>query len=740
MDAFKALRGTDALAGLPARARDLVERCPETWQPGWLEARALLELERPAEARAGFERARDIATLADDPVGVARAADQLGWIAYGGGALTEGRAHYDTAIAAAARAGRSDLEGFARNNLAGLLMDSGDFAGAGDQLVLAEQALVRAGRADAALGLAYNRATLLLELGDAVAARATLERVHGEAGAAGDAWTVDASAVVLGNLHLALRQPAQARVWHETVTNAFDDLYLLARLGLGRAALDEGRNEDALLLLQAAAEGATRQERLFAGMTEVFLTEAELRVGRTDAAEGRLSRWIKPPDATDVPAEIAAGARWMLGRVRLEQGRPDEALALLTAAVDMLEAQGAALDPLYEGLRFLRQRRDPYVDMAVALATARDVGADREARVLRVISRAKARGLQRALHEAAGQEGADLDRVQRGLIEGELLLDYLIGDERGIVLAVTPSVRRAVPIAGRRQLGSSLADFRGSLTGAGPDSGGAGRRVRDALLEPVQALLSPVRRLYVVPDGELALIPFEALPGEGGGYLGDHLEIALLPLAGVPERRATERAPLLLAGQPVFGAGAAFAELPWSAFELSRLRERWGPGRTTLLSGAELTPAGLAALDLSSFRTLHLATHAVASTVDPRRCGVVLSGGELLGLDSILKLDLDRTLVVLSACRTGEGELIPGEGIVGLGWAFLRAGASAVVTSLWGVDDAVSARLMVAFHRRLEEGADPVAALAGARREIAEKEGDPTLWAPFVIVLRPEIR
>ena len=77
--------------------------------------------------------------------------------------------------------------------------------------------------------------------------------------------------------------------------------------------------------------------------------------------------------------------------------------------------------------------------------------------------------------------------------------------------------------------------------------------------------------------------------------------------------------------------------------------------------------------------------------------------------------------------------------MVGLVWAFLRAGASAVVTSLWGVDDAVSARLMVAFHERLAAGDDPVSALAVARRATAEREPDPALWAPFVIVVRPEV-
>jgi CHAT domain-containing protein len=183
--------------------------------------------------------------------------------------------------------------------------------------------------------------------------------------------------------------------------------------------------------------------------------------------------------------------------------------------------------------------------------------------------------------------------------------------------------------------------------------------------------------------------------------------------------------------------GAGEPELPWSAYEASKIRDAWGPSRTTLLVGADYTLEGIRKADPQRFRTLHLASHAVASTVDPRRCGVVLSKGEMLGVDTVRTLRMHGALVVLSGCRTGEGELIPGEGIVGLGWSFLVAGADAVVASRWSVDDAVSARLMVAFHRGLASGLDPVEALGRASRETAREHPDPSYWAPFAIVVRP---
>lgn len=135
---------------------------------------------------------------------------------------------------------------------------------------------------------------------------------------------------------------------------------------------------------------------------------------------------------------------------------------------------------------------------------------------------------------------------------------------------------------------------------------------------------------------------------------------------------------------------------------------------------------------------MHFATHAEASSVDPGRCAVRLSRGEPLGIDAIARLDWQGDLVVLSACQSGEGEVVPGEGVVGLTWAFLRAGASEVVASLWRVDDVAASELMVAFHRELDGETDAATALARAQREVRARRGHPAYWAPFVLTLRAE--
>jgi CHAT domain-containing protein len=248
----------------------------------------------------------------------------------------------------------------------------------------------------------------------------------------------------------------------------------------------------------------------------------------------------------------------------------------------------------------------------------------------------------------------------------------------------------------------------------------------------------------VVPDRELALVPFTTLPLEAPErdgwpvFLGERHETAFLPLAWRPAEDEPARLPVLLAGDPIPGSESAFPRLLRADEELRRLGAVWPSPHTMSLRGDDLTATALGAGSLARYRTIHLATHAVASSLDPSGCALILSRGERLGLDALSRLSLGPALVILSACRTGEGEVVPGEGLIGLGRAFLAAGARAVVVSLWSVEDRAAADTMVSFHRHLREGADPVQGLARACREAAARGDHPAYWAPFTVLLSPE--
>jgi CHAT domain-containing protein len=148
--------------------------------------------------------------------------------------------------------------------------------------------------------------------------------------------------------------------------------------------------------------------------------------------------------------------------------------------------------------------------------------------------------------------------------------------------------------------------------------------------------------------------------------------------------------------------------------------------------------------DLSQYRFIHLATHGLLNTVHPELSGVVLSlfdenGADTNGflrLNDIFNLNLPAELVVLSACETGLGKDVQGEGLVGLTRGFMYAGAKRVVVSLWNVNDSATAELMTKFYQQmLEKGVNPVAALRAAQLEMMKTQAwkAPYYWAAFVV-------
>src|SRR5579863_551393 len=147
---------------------------------------------------------------------------------------------------------------------------------------------------------------------------------------------------------------------------------------------------------------------------------------------------------------------------------------------------------------------------------------------------------------------------------------------------------------------------------------------------------------------------------------------------------------------------------------------------------------------LSQYRIVHFATHALLDSKNPELSGLVLSlvdkrgqpQNGFLDLEQIYNLNLPADLVVLSACDTGLGREIRGEGLIGLSRGFMYAGASRVMASLWSVDDEVTSELMARFYKSLEQDRmSPAAALRAAQIEVA-KDGrwsSPYYWAGFQI-------
>jgi CHAT domain-containing protein len=168
----------------------------------------------------------------------------------------------------------------------------------------------------------------------------------------------------------------------------------------------------------------------------------------------------------------------------------------------------------------------------------------------------------------------------------------------------------------------------------------------------------------------------------------------------------------------------------------------WGTGLKAVGFGANrqrvLGP------ELANYRVVHFATHGMINNEHPELSGIVLSLFDqdgrsqdgFLRLHDIYNLHLPADLVVLSACSTGLGKDVRGEGLISLTRGFMYAGASGVVASLWKVDDQATAHLMKLFYEGMfQKGLTPVAALREAQLEMSHQKPwqSPFYWAGFVI-------
>lgn len=265
------------------------------------------------------------------------------------------------------------------------------------------------------------------------------------------------------------------------------------------------------------------------------------------------------------------------------------------------------------------------------------------------------------------------------------------------------------------------------LISRGADDGGTqqplvelGSALHEVLLGPAQQRLEPGRRLLIVPDAELYALPFAALVTDAAPeprYLIEERALSsvqsLTLHAELKDRRPSTASIDLVAvadsgGAPHgdFRAAGSRSALPGARREVDYLRHLYAGRRAHFLSGAGASEAEV--IDASRHaRLLHFAVHAGPDPEEPLDAWLEIADGrELLQAWEIIEnMDLPASLVALSACETGAGQLVDGEGMISLARAFHTAGARNVVATLWRVPDESTAVLMHEFHTRLLDGA-----------------------------------
>jgi CHAT domain-containing protein len=343
-----------------------------------------------------------------------------------------------------------------------------------------------------------------------------------------------------------------------------------------------------------------------------------------------------------------------------------------------------------------------------------------------------------AAHEELKLQRADIRAVvpaelMSRLPDRETALAEFATTEDGMVLFVIAreGVRSYTLKLEISRLAKDVAQFRDELAARDVNYHDLSRSLYATLLGPATAQIAGKQTIVIVPDGPLWKLPFQALETPAGKFLIEERAVFYAPsLTVLHETLALKR--------PTGAARALVITGPASADgkqETSGLRQIYGAARTTVYSGSEATAARLRN-EAAGYQVLHLATHGVFQDRSPMLSYLVLAEHRTLDASEMMELPLRANLVVLSACETGRGEAVNGEGLLGMSWALLVAGSPATVASQWQVDSRSTTKLMLAFHRGLKDGAAKGEALRNATLSLMHA-GDyrhPFYWAAFALV------
>ena len=363
--------------------------------------------------------------------------------------------------------------------------------------------------------------------------------------------------------------------------------------------------------------------------------------------------------------------------------------------------------------------------------------AERAGRLERKLSALRLRHVGPA--EEAGGQAADVRAPTRGS-HGQVLAFHVVGTDI-LVFAIHGGVVAARRLRGVLDRLHGLLDDLSDQWGRILLAPGVGLRNTDVLLRsseitlaelhalliaPLTDLLAPGDDLRVVSDGRMGAIPFHAL-FDGREYLNERWALTVAPTldAALSMDTAIDLA------EPALVVAIADSSAP-AVEEEARIVADLLPS-ATVLSGAAATCDAFAAAAAGS-RVIHLACHGVFSPGNPLFSRLRL-GDRWLTTAEIVRLDLDGALVILSACESGaHGRMVEP---VGLGWAFLAAGAAGVFVSQWAVHDDAALSMMAALYRELAAGHTASHAVRRARLSVAEQYPHPCFWAPFSYLASP---
>ena len=342
-----------------------------------------------------------------------------------------------------------------------------------------------------------------------------------------------------------------------------------------------------------------------------------------------------------------------------------------------------------------------------------------------------------------------------------VLLFYWLGEKQSYLWAIAARKTSLFPLPPASQINAAVARYRKAL--AGPEdvlvsANEDGRWLYRTLIAPAQSLLQcsagvppascrqdgGATKIFLIPDGSLNNLNFETLIVSEpkphywieDATIADASSLRVLAASHSTQKKRARH--LLLIGDSIAPA-KEYPELPKAAVQMESVARHFPAGEQRVLARERATPAAYLGSNPEQFSYIHFVAHGTASRLSPLDSAIVLSRGgaendsfKLYARD-VIRHRLRAELVTISACYGAGERAYSGEGLVGLSWAFLRAGAHNVIAALWEATDVSTEQLMSKFYDELDKGASPDAALRTAKLSLLHGGAfhNPFYWAPF---------
>jgi CHAT domain-containing protein/Tfp pilus assembly protein PilF len=555
-----------------------------------------------------------------------------------------------------------------------------------------------------------------------------------------------------GNAHYRLRDRTRA-------ADAFRRSLAIARelgdrprtaelLGnLAIVALDQRQLDTAQALVAEALQIKTAIGGDAAAIQFSRMTEGQIKAAAGDgaAAERAYREVLASPDAD---RDLRWDARAALAELRMANGQPVEADAEFQRAFAIIEASAADVQRTDHKLSFYSRFddfQDAYVEFLVGRGDIR--------RALEVADRGRAHLLREKLQDGLPAPALTASQFQQlAGAQNAAILFYWLAPSRSFVWTVSRNGIALAVLPGEDAIAAHVDAYqRLVLRSRDPlaETAADARWLYDTLVLPVQAAVPPGSRVVFVPDGALHRLNPETSPAGAPRRTTGSRDVTIsdravdlgarVRLARARRRRLAARDPRHRRSPP---SGPQFRGSSTRRARSSASPAQFAPDARTVYSAHRPIGAPISGSDAARYAFIHFAAHGIANREAPLDSAVVLSptddASKLYARD-ILRLPIRADLVTISACSGAGSRTYAGEGLVGLTWAFLTAGAGNVIAALWNVDDASTAALMEDLYTRLARGDAPAEALRQSKLALVRSSSayrKPFYWAPFLTYTR----